>query len=592
MAVEIDNSRAAQGPALLAYRGLIIGQKLPSGTAAANSLHDVTSAAQVQVLAGRGSMLHRQALAWFAANKFTAVTIAVLDDPSAGVAASGSILASGTATADGTIYLYAGGDLVEVAVSSGDSATTIATAIATALGKRASGTVTFSSAGAADNVTITGTLADGTVVNVTFVGTAGAVVAGAATYSIDTGNDAAATSFAAQVNAHALVSRLVSANASSAIVTLTAVEAGTAGNAIGLTTTDAIAAAVSGALLTGGLGSASDRPIVASASSATVTVTSRHKGAAMNEYDLRVNYQDGEELPAGVSLTITPMASGTSSPTLTTLIAALGDIWFQIWAHPYTDATSLTAIENELADRFGAMRQIPGSAFCAKNASHATLTTLGNTRNSPHNSILPAYLFPRPPFELAAEVAAVAAYYGNADPARPFQTLALTWNLAPAESAQFTIQERNLLLFDGICSLRVADGGGLQIERLITTYQTSAGGAADTSYLDVTTMLTLLYGRYSFRTRIQTRYPRHKLASDGTRFGAGQAVVTPKLLKGEALMWFREMEELGLFENFEQFKADLTVERDATDPNRVNFLLPPDLINGFIVGAATLQFKL
>jgi phage tail sheath gpL-like len=34
------------------------------------------------------------------------------------------------------------------------------------------------------------------------------------------------------------------------------------------------------------------------------------------------------------------------------------------------------------------------------------------------------------------------------------------------------------------------------------------------------------------------------------------------------------------------------VERNAADPNRLDFLLPPDLINGFIVGAANIQFRL
>ena len=101
-----------------------------------------------------------------------------------------------------------------------------------------------------------------------------------------------------------------------------------------------------------------------------------------------------------------------------------------------------------------------------------------------------------------------------------------------------------------------------------------------------------MYLRFTFRNRILARYPRHKLANDGTRFGAGQKIITPKLGKAEAVAWFREMEELGLVENFDQFKTDLVVERPSTDPNRLNFLLPPDLINQFVVGAASIQFRL
>jgi phage tail sheath gpL-like len=207
-------------------------------------------------------------------------------------------------------------------------------------------------------------------------------------------------------------------------------------------------------------------------------------------------------------------------------------------------------------------------------------------------SIVATNQSPTPVDEFAAAVAAVAAFYGNADPARPFQTLALTGVLAPAEGDRFTLQERNLLLFDGISTTKTVAGGVVQLGRLITTYQTSASGASDISYLDVTTMLTLAYLRYSFRNRILQRYPRHKLADDGTRFGAGQAIITPKIGKAEAVAWFSAMETLGLVENIEQFKTDLIVERNVQDPNRLDFLLPPDLVNQFIVGAAQIQFRL
>jgi phage tail sheath gpL-like len=40
---------------------------------------------------------------------------------------------------------------------------------------------------------------------------------------------------------------------------------------------------------------------------------------------------------------------------------------------------------------------------------------------------------------------------------------------------------------------------------------------------------------------MQNKYPRHKLGDDGVPYGSGQAVITPKLGKAEALMWFDEM---------------------------------------------------
>ncbi|WP_227718400.1 phage tail sheath C-terminal domain-containing protein [Pasteurella multocida] len=38
------------------------------------------------------------------------------------------------------------------------------------------------------------------------------------------------------------------------------------------------------------------------------------------------------------------------------------------------------------------------------------------------------------------------------------------------------------------------------------------------------TIATLSYIRYAIRTRITQKYPRHKLANDGTRVAPGQAM--------------------------------------------------------------------
>jgi phage tail sheath gpL-like len=187
-------------------------------------------------------------------------------------------------------------------------------------------------------------------------------------------------------------------------------------------------------------------------------------------------------------------------------------------------------------------------------------------------------------------VGAVDAY--EPDPARPRQTLALPGLLPPATDQRFTLSERNILLHDGISTFMVDQGGNVAIERLVTTYQTNAFGVEDISYLDVETMRTLAFLRYSVRTRIALRFPRCKLASDGARFGAGQPIVTPKDIRNELIALFRQWEDAGLAENIDQFKTDLLVERNASDPNRVDALIPPDVVNQFRVFAAAVQFRL
>lgn len=474
VAIEFDGSAAEQGPALLAYRCLLIGQRTSAGTGVANTLYKVTNADQVRVLGGVGSCLHNQAKAWFLNNSFTETWIAVLDDNGAGVAATGTLTFTGPTTGAGTLSLYLGGRSVQVGISSGMTATQVATA------------------------------------------------ASAAINAMD------------------------------------------------------------------GL------PVTASPTTGVVTVTYRHKGAIGNDFDMRANYQDGESLPAGLTLAVVAMSAGATNPVLTTMIAAMGDRWFNIITQPYTDATSLTALENEFDRRFGPMTQIDGVFITSAVGTQATLGTLGGTRNSKYGCIVaqPGKNPLTPPLEFAAAVAAVCAFFANIDPARPLQTLPLTGVLPPAEADQFTFTERNLNLFEGVSATRVAAGGVVQLERLITTYELNGAGSPDTAYLDMTTMLTLMYARYSFRVLILNKFPRHKLANDGTKFGPGQAVITPKIGKAAAIGWFLDLEELGLVQNFDQFKADMLCLRSTTDPKRLEWLLPPGLMEQFVVGAVQIQFRL
>ena len=173
-----------------------------------------------------------------------------------------------------------------------------------------------------------------------------------------------------------------------------------------------------------------------------------------------------------------------------------------------------------------------------------------------------------------------------------WSSLALPGILPPAEADRYTRPERDLLLRDGISTFLVDQGGNVLIERVVTTYQTNAYGIDDVSYLDLETKWTVDYIRFAFRARIALRFPRHKLADNGTSFAPGQAVATPNVIRGELLDVARQLERSGLLEGFEQFKDQLLVVRSDADRNRVNAVLPPNVVNQFRVFAASVQFIL
>lgn len=484
MYVEFDPSRAFQGPSVLAYNALLIGQLTSSGTkynVSANAVGPfrVTSSDQAAQYFGAGSMAHRMSIGWFGNNKSVPLDVVGMKDNGSNKS-EGSIAISGTPSAAGTLYLYVNGKQYQITVTTSDTATTIGDSIEAA----------------------------------------------------------------------------ITADTSS--------------------------------------------PVTAANSAGTVTFTAKNAGTKGNEIDLRVNYNDGEVLPTGVSATITAMGgvtSGSGDPDVSDAIALLGDKWYNIVLGQFSDATNLALIESELSDRFGPLRMIDGVYISGRRGTLSELSTFGDARNSPHVSIIHAggvsgVGTPTWSLELAAMYAGRIAQEGQADPARPFQTLELVGALPPAITEEFDSAENNSLLFDGISTWTVDSGGKIRIARAITQYQTNASGSDDIAYLDVNTMLTLMYLRYDFRTKIQNKYPRAKLADDGVQISPTQQVITPKVGKAEAIAIFRGWEFLGLVENIDQFKEDLQCYRSTTDPNRLEWVLPPDLINQFRIGAATIQFLL
>jgi phage tail sheath gpL-like len=322
-----------------------------------------------------------------------------------------------------------------------------------------------------------------------------------------------------------------------------------------------------------------------------VDLTAKNAGEAGNEIDIRINYFEGEELPSGVGATITSMNSGVGNPDIQDALDILDDTQYNIIVNPYSDASNLTALEAELSERFGPLKQNDGYALVGKRGDFSTLTTFGNSRNSQFTIIREAN-GPMSPYEKVSSEAGVIALNGQIDPARPFQTLEVPGILAPKGSEIFTQAERNQLLNNGVGTSLIDDSGVVRFERVITSYKTNAFGASDPSYYDLNTLLTLSYLRFDFRNTFLRKFPRHKLANDGTRIAPGQPILTPKSGKAEAVSIFRGWEELGLVEGAEQFKNDLIVERNAQDPNRLDFLLPPDLINQLRVTGVQIQFLL
>ena len=170
-----------------------------------------------------------------------------------------------------------------------------------------------------------------------------------------------------------------------------------------------------------------------------------YSGLLGNEMDIRANYFQGQVIPSCFSASVQrasgaatgggsviSFTDGTGTVHLDSAWAVIDNDQFHYIIQPYTDTLNLTAIEDELEDRFLPLNDLQGHGFTMIRDSHAGLTTrvaataAGAGRNSPHNTIIGATGSPNGGEEWAAAWGAVAAWNLNNDPARPLHFLKLS----------------------------------------------------------------------------------------------------------------------------------------------------------------------
>ncbi|MEN4275811.1 phage tail sheath subtilisin-like domain-containing protein [Serratia marcescens] len=357
-------------------------------------------------------------------------------------------------------------------------------------------------------------------------------------------------------------------------------------------------AAAVAASITAAINANTALPVTAAATAGVITITARHKGLCGNDIPLALNYREsagGETLPAGITAALVAMASGTGSPDLSGSIAAMGDELADFIGLPFNDAASLAAMAMEMNDssgRWSYARQLYGHVYSVKFGDLSSLVTFGGTMNNQHITVTGHETTSQTAAdELTALHTARNAVFIRIDPARPTQTGELNGALPPKSGKRFILPEQQSLLSHGIATA-YTEGGVLRVQRAITTYQKNAYGVKDNSYLDSETLHTSAYVLRRLKLVITSKYGRHKLANDGTRFGPGQAIVTPAVIRGELCATYRQMVREGIVENAELFEKYLIVERNANDPNRLDVLFPPDYVNQLRVFALLNQFRL
>lgn len=395
---------------------------------------------------------------------------------------------------------------------------------------------------------------------------------------------------------------------SAATATLTVTGAATAngtqyiyvnGVRISVPVTSGMAATAMAAAIQAAVAAVPTIEVTATVSAAVVTFTANHKGAAGNTNQVAVNYGGARNQEFGVSgqaLAVTAFTGGATDPDMTNLQTILGTQTFDFILHPYVGLTSLgqsTAAMSNISGRWSYAAQFYGHVWVNRQDSAAGHITFNASINDPHLSVIET------PVLIVPNWRVVAAVVGNAAPsirnqpnlpliARPVQGIP-----APVSGTAFTFPNQQALLTSGGSQLYWDEGAGqCRIQRIVTTYQTSATGVPDQSYLDVGVLYTLAELGRREKAMTLAQFTNVLLAADGTRAGAGIPLVTPKIYKAALYAMFRQAEADGLVQSVDVFMSNVVVQINPNNPARLDTYVPPNLVVGLEVVALMNAFRL
>ncbi|WP_217430864.1 phage tail sheath subtilisin-like domain-containing protein [Sphingomonas bacterium] len=340
--------------------------------------------------------------------------------------------------------------------------------------------------------------------------------------------------------------------------------------------------------------------VIAVAAAGAINLTAKNAGLVGNDIDIRVNYlgaPGGQATPAGLGVVIVAMAGGAANPSLTAALTNMQDTSFDFIACSLTDAPSMAAVTALLSDtapgRWSYATQIYGHCFIAYRGTAGAAAAYATGLNNQHVSCIGYTDSPTPPWRWAAALAGAAASSIRIDPGVPLQYLTLAGVLAPPVASRFSSPIRNnTLLYGGVTTWTADTNNVVTLENVVTTYVTNAAGQTDDSYLEVETLFLLMAILRRLRGVVTTKFARVKLAADGTRAMPGARVVTPAIIRAELIAQYRQLEAEGMVQGSAAFAAALVVEKSATNPNRVDVLLPAVLIDQLRVLAMLVQFRL
>lgn len=333
------------------------------------------------------------------------------------------------------------------------------------------------------------------------------------------------------------------------------------------------------------IGEAVNLPVTGSTTTSTCTLTSRHKGTVGNQVDV---YVDPLSVPAGITVTVTTLASGATDPT-STGEAGLG-------AAQGFDAVALSLagqISTWLAlivARWQPESLIFGTIFAGAVDSVASLISAAEALDDGRLRLCSQTGLYSPAYELAAATMGAAmrrfrATGGSANLAG----LEVRGVTAHAEASENTYTSAKLLLEAGAMTYTRSPAGILKIQRDRSTYKLDSAGVADSTFRDGKVAHQVMSVIRAIKATVDGCMYLANLVPDGQSVGgAGPVKIqTPASVRAAVNATVRRLVALGIMRDAAGFDADSTYAINPEDAEELVITLPPKLVKSYLRTAAT-----
>lgn len=238
----------------------------------------------------------------------------------------------------------------------------------------------------------------------------------------------------------------------------------------------------------------------------TFRVSCRWAGVSGNNIDLRSTYYDDDRLPSNVVLTIPAMSGGTLNPDLSGIADALAGYRATEIVCPFTDSTTMQALEAELIQRWSHANMTDGQACKVVRGTATNVLAWKTPRGSEQGHSIPVLGDCTNPWETGAMVAAGIESVAVGDPSMHYLGRPLVGYMGPRRGTGYSDVERNDMLRAGLSPLSVAADGTATLGRVVTDYTQTAQGTEDASRRELPWVKFMSYYRWFTLTEFALNY--------------------------------------------------------------------------------------